>query len=35
MTKPYKKRKTAQRNFGNLPDHLECIEVFLEHDSIV
>lgn len=35
MTKPRKKRKSAQRNLGNLPDHLERIEVVIEPDSIV
>nr|WP_285801468.1 IS66 family transposase zinc-finger binding domain-containing protein [Falsiruegeria litorea] len=35
MTKPRKKRKLAQRNLGNLPDHLERIEVIVEPDSIV
>jgi transposase len=34
MTKPRKKRKSAQRNLGNLPDHLERIEVVIEPDSI-
>ena len=28
-------RKPAQRNLGNLPDHLERIEVAIEPDSIV
>jgi transposase len=35
MTKPRKKRKPVQRNLGNLPDHLERIEVTVEPDSIV
>jgi transposase len=35
MTTPRKKRKPAQRNLGNLPDHLERIEVVIEPDSIV
>ena len=35
MTMPRKKRKPAQRNLGNLPDHLERIEVVIEPDSIV
>jgi transposase len=30
-----KKRKSAQRNLGNLPDHLERIEGVIEPDSIV
>ena len=35
MTTPRKKRKPAQRNLGNLPDHLERIEEVIEPDSIV
>ena len=35
MTTPRKKRKPAQRNLGNLPDHLERIEDVIEPDSIV
>jgi len=35
MTTPRKKRKPAQRNLGNLPDHLERIEQIIEPDSIV
>ena len=35
MTTPRKKRKSAQRNLGNLPDHLERIEDVIEPDSIV
>ncbi len=35
MTKPRKKRKPVQRNLGNLPEHLERIEVTVEPDSIV
>jgi transposase len=35
LTKPRKKRKPAQRNLGNLPDHLERIERVIEPDSIV
>lgn len=35
MTKPRKKRKPAQRNLGNLPAHLERIEVVVEPDSII
>jgi transposase len=35
MTTPRKKRKPAQRNIGNLPDHLERIEQTIEPDSIV
>jgi len=35
MTTPRKKRKPAQRNLGNLPDHLERIEEMIEPDSIV
>jgi transposase len=35
MTTPRKKRKPAQRNLGNLLDHLERIEVVIEPDSIV
>lgn len=34
MTKPRRKRKPAQRNLGNLPDHLERIEEIIEPDSI-
>ena len=35
MTKPRKKRrKRAQRNLGNLPDHLPRIEEIIEPDSI-
>jgi len=34
MTTPRKKRKPAQRNIGNLPDHLERIEQIIEPDSI-
>jgi transposase len=34
MTAPRKKRKPAQRNIGNLPDHLERIEQIVEPDSI-
>ena len=34
MTTPRKKRKPAQRNIGNLPDHLERIEQVIEPDSI-
>ncbi len=34
MTKPRKKRKPAQRNLGNLPDHLERIEQVIEPASI-
>ena len=34
MTTPRKKRKPAQRNLGNLPDHLERIEQIIEPDSI-
>lgn len=33
-TKPPKKRKPAQRNLGNLPDHLERIEVVVEPDNL-
>ncbi len=32
--KPRKKGKPAQRNLGNLPDHLERIEVVVEPDSL-
>jgi|SaaInlStandDraft_1057018.scaffolds.fasta_scaffold27036_2 transposase len=35
MTKSRKKRKPAQRNLGNLPDHLERIEQVIEPDSII
>jgi len=35
MTKPRARRKPAQRNLGNLPDHLERIEEVIEPDSIV
>lgn len=35
MTKPRKKRKPVQRNLGNLPEHLERIEVTVEPDCIV
>jgi transposase len=35
MTAPRKKRKPAQRNLGNLPDHLERIEEVIEPDSII
>jgi transposase len=35
MTTPRKKRKPAQRNLGNLPDHLERIEQIIEPDNIV
>jgi transposase len=35
MTMPRARRKPAQRNLGNLPDHLERIEVVIEPDSIV
>lgn len=34
MTTPRKKRKPPQRNLGNLPGHLERIEVMIEPDSI-
>jgi transposase len=34
MTKPRKKRKRAQCNLGNLPDHLERIKQIIEPDSI-
>lgn len=34
MTPPRKKRKSVQRNLGNLPDHLERIEQIIEPDSI-
>ena len=34
MARPRKKRKPAQRNLGNLPDHLERIEEVIEPDSI-
>ena len=34
MTTPRARRKPAQRNLGNLPDHLERIEVVIEPDSI-
>ena len=34
MTTPRKKRKPVQRNLGNLPEHLERIEVTVEPDSI-
>ena len=34
MTTPRKKRTPAQRNIGNLPDHLERIEQIIEPDSI-
>ena len=34
MTKPRKKRRSPQRNLGNLPDHLERIEQVIEPDSI-
>ena len=33
--KTRKKRKPTQRNLGNLPDHLECIEVDIEPDNLV
>ena len=33
--KPRKKGKPAQRNLGNLPDHLERIEVVVEPDNLV
>ena len=35
MATPRKKRKSAQRNLGNLPDHLERIGQIIEPDSIV
>lgn len=34
VNKPRKKRKPAQRNLGNLPDHLPRIEEIIEPDSI-
>jgi transposase len=34
MTTPRKKRKPPQRNLGNLPEHLDRIEVVIEPDSI-
>jgi transposase len=34
MTAPRKKHRPAQRNLGNLPDHLERIEQIIEPDSI-
>jgi transposase len=35
MTTPRKTRKPAQRNLGNLPDHLERIEEVIEPDSVI
>ena len=35
MTTPRKKRKSPQRNLGNLPEHLERIEQVIEPDSII
>jgi len=35
MTTPRARPKPAQRNLGNLPDHLERIEEVIEPDSIV
>jgi transposase len=35
ITTPRKTRKSAQRNLGNLPDHLERIEEVIEPDSII
>jgi transposase len=34
MTRPRKKRKPTQRNLGNLPEHLDRIEIVIEPDSI-